>query len=664
MELEQTILRGSHVVPEQCSGARGLIVGTAGHVDHGKTALVRALTGVDTDRLKEEKARGITIDLGFAYMPVSDGATVGFVDVPGHERLVRTMVAGAAGIDLALLVVAADDGVMPQTREHLDILGLLGLSRAIVVITKCDRVDTARRATVADEIANALAGTALAAADMVFVSVVSGEGIAELRQMLAAATTEPHRRRSAGIFRLSIDRSFSLAGVGTVAAGLVLDGSVARGDEVNVVPGGMKARVRSLHAQNRTAERGRAGERCALALVGIAKESVPRGVWLCGGTNPAVTTRCDADVRLLAGAAKPLRQWAPVHFHCGASDVPARVVVISSEMLAPGAAGLAQIILDRPLPLRHGDLFVLRDQSAQSTIGGGRVIDPRAVPRKRRAPERLLRLAALRATDPVEALGALLAQEPGIEDLAAFVIARGMTTAEADGLRAHLDLTSLPAGKDEYVCTQAVWSAIGAAVVGLLAAAHAEHPDLPGLTGEQLRIRMSPILPKPLFAAVRDRLLAEMRITLLGHVLHLPGHVAKLGAEERRLADLMTPLIAKERFRPPRVRDLSRSLVVHETAVRRACKALVRVGDYLEIGHDRFFLRDALVEMAELARDLTQSSGSGYFAAADFRDRLDNGRKVAIEILEYFDHSGLTQRQGDLRRVVQDPATIFGAAPR
>lgn len=637
-----------------------MIVGTAGHVDHGKTALVRALTGVDTDRLKEEKARGITIDLGFAYLPGADGATIGFVDVPGHERLVRTMVAGAAGIDLALLVVAADDGIMPQTREHLDILCLLGLTRGLIVVTKCDRVDDARRLTVAREIAAAIAQTPLAGAETIFVSAHTGHGIDALRERLRDAAMRPGRHDRQGVFRLSIDRSFSLPGVGTIAAGLVLDGHVSVGDEVNVMPAGRKARVRSLHAQNQPADQGRPGDRCALALAGIAKEAVPRGAWLCGGETLTSTARLDTEVSLLASAAKPLGQWTPVHFHCGASESPARLVVLSAESLTAGTRGLAQIVLDSPLPLRNGDRFVLRNQSARHTIGGGRVLDPRASVRKRRAPERMNRLDALVLDNPADALRALLALEPQVEDLTAFATDHGLTSVQAEALRVDLSLTSIPAGASVFVWSETAWLRLREAVRVRLAAFHAEHPDLPGIPAEQLRLTLRPLLPKTIFIAVRGRLLADSEIALRGHTVHLPQHVAALGPEEERLAALMTPLIEKERYRPPRVRDMSQMLAFHETNVRGACKALVRVGDYMEIAHDRFFLRGALIEMAVIAQDLTQASATGYFAAAEFRDRLDNGRKVAIEILEYFDRNGLTNRQGDMRRVVKDPGAVFG----
>ncbi len=638
-----------------------MIVGTAGHVDHGKTALVRALTGVDTDRSKEEKARGITIDLGFAYMPGADGATIGFVDVPGHERLVRTMVAGAAGIDYALLVVAADDGVMPQTREHLEILGLLGLRRGLVVVTKSDRADTARRAEVAREVAATLTGSALAKAGVHYASSLTGEGVEALRRRLfEEAAAAPSAEAACTIFRLPVDRAFILDGVGTVVTGTALSGTVRVADEVTVLPSGIKARVRSLHAQNREAGSGMIGQRCALALsgAGVNREIVSRGAWISGAPAPRQTLRFDADAKLLAGAPRPLGQWAPVRLHCGASEVGARVVVLSADTLTPGGTALVQIVLDQPLPLCHNDLFVLRDQSAQRTIGGGSVIDPRAPARRRRGAERAARLAAARPADPADALLRLLALDPGFEDLSAFAEDRGLPAAGVDAIVARLSLQRLRAGPVTFLHTPARWAALRGAVIEQLAGFHLEHPEAPGLAGERLRTMLAPALPKALFAAARDRLLAEKDIALSGHWVRLPKHVAQLGAEDRRLAAMMAPMIAAERFRPPRVRDLSSTLDIQETRVRGACKALARAGELIEIAPDQFFLRGAVVEMAEIAKGL---SSSAQFTAADFRDKLDNGRKVAIQVLEFFDRQGLTWRSGDLRRVVKDPEAIFGA---
>src|ERR1043165_1429337 len=337
-----------------------MIIGTAGHIDHGKTALVRALTGVDTDRLKEEKARGISIDLGFAYLSAPDGTTLGFVDVPGHEKFVRNMLAGATGIDFVLLVIAADDGVMPQTKEHLAIVDLLGITRGIVALTKVDLASRERRTQVETEIQNPLLGTGLAETDILPVSVVSGEGIDLLKKSLFAAATGHAARAAEGRFRLSVDRSFTLAGAGTVVTGTVLSGTVNVGDRVTISPSGISARVRSIHAQNRAAERGESGQRCALNLAGdgISKDAIARGDVVLDPGLHLPTDRIDASLRARGREQKPVTQWMPVRVHHGAAELGARIVLLGDTPVAPGSEGCVQLVLERPIAATAQDRFL------------------------------------------------------------------------------------------------------------------------------------------------------------------------------------------------------------------------------------------------------------------------------------------------------------------
>ena len=374
-----------------------MIIGTAGHIDHGKTSLVGALTGVDTDRLKEEKARGISIDLGFAYRTLANGARIGFIDVPGHERFIHTMLAGAGGIDYALLVVAADDGVMPQTREHLAILDLLNVSRGIVALTKSDLVPDERLMAAEIEVEGILVGTVLERAEILAVSSTTGEGIAELEARLSAAALEAGRRSAAGRFRLAVDRSFTIQGAGTVVTGTVLSGEVGVGDTVTVSPRGLMARVRSIHAQNEKAQRSRAGDRCALNLAGegIGRDAIVRGDMVVDPTLHAPTARIDAELSVLASETKAIGQWVPVHLHHASCEAPARIVLLQDEPVAPDSRGFAQLVLDRPICAAVGDRFVVRDTSAGRTIGGGRFIDLRAPARRRRLPERRAQLEAM-----------------------------------------------------------------------------------------------------------------------------------------------------------------------------------------------------------------------------------------------------------------------------
>lgn len=397
-----------------------MIIGLAGHIDHGKTALVRALTGVAGDRLKEEKARGITIDLGFAFMPAAAGPPLGFIDVPGHERFVHTMVAGATGIDYTILTIAADDGVKPQTLEHLAILDLLGVDRGVVVLTKADLASHQRLLEVERAAQAMIGGTTLANARVLAVSAATGQGVDALRAHLEAARSVARNRSQGTRFRLAVDRVFTLSGVGVVATGTVHSGSAHVGDRVQISPSGLMARVRSLHAQNRAAETARAGDRCALNLVGpgVEKEAIRRGDVVLDPDLHAPTDRIDALMRLLPSEKRPIGQWYPVHLHHGASEVGARIVILKDGAIAPGDEAEVQLVLDRPMAAAAMDRYVVRDVSAQRTVGGGVFLDLRPSARKRRTPERQAQRAALAIRDPFASFAALLAAPPSPSTLA------------------------------------------------------------------------------------------------------------------------------------------------------------------------------------------------------------------------------------------------------
>ena len=639
-----------------------MIIGTAGHIDHGKTALVRALTGVDTDRLKEEKARGISIELGFAYLPSPDGGVLGFVDVPGHERFVHTMLAGAAGIDFVLLVVAADDGVMPQTREHMAIVDMLGVGRGIVALTKSDLVPHERRAEVAADIASLLAPTRLAGAEVVPVSVVSGEGIDVLRERLFDAARSVAARSAEGLFRLAVDRSFTLQGTGTVVTGTVLSGRVAAGDRVIVSPTGLEARVRSIHAQNRPAEIGRAGQRCAfnLAGAGIAKDAISRGDVVLDPALHCPTDRIDVALRLLPSETRPLRQWMPARLHHAAMEAGAHVVLLGDEPVAPGADAFVQLVLDKPIAATAGDRFVLRDTTAQRTIGGGTLLDLRAPARKRRTPERLAQLRACALRDPTAALSALLGCSPHHIDLSAFARDRALSADEIGKIAEGMALVTIPVGGAVVALSPIFWERFTQTLLAALQAFHRDNPDLPGMAFERLRLQLEPRLAAPVFLALLQRLAREARIALDGAWIRLAGHEARLAPRDEAVWSRIAPLLSgAERFRPPRVRDIANALVLRETEVRRLLKLLGRMGKVDEIAHDHFFLRDTVAEMTEIAVDLSEAGSGGQFTAAQFRDRADNGRKVAIQVLEFFDRHGVTVRRGDLRRINTHRLDLF-----
>src|SRR3989442_6503899 len=473
---------------------RSMLLGTGGHTGHGKTALNKAVTGMDADRLPEEKARGITIDLGYAFYPLPQGAVLGFIDVPGHERFVHNMLAGATGIDFVLLVVAADDGVMPQTREHLEIIDLLGVKGGAVALTKIDRVESARVASARAEMEALLRGTALAGSPVFALSSITGDGVPALRAHLEAMAASPPPAGAAdGCFRLAVDRCFTLSGSGTVVTGTVFSGSVGVGDHLLVSPPGWEVRVRSIHAQNRAAERGAAGQRCALSLVGVEKKDIARGDWVLEPAVHGPTARFDASLTLPPSAARALRHWTPVHVQLGAAGAMSRVSLLQATGIEPGGSGHAQIVLDRPIGALRGDRFILRDQSAQQTLAGGVVLDPFAPARKARTPARLAVLAALERPTMVDALQQLLNVDPAGVDLSWFARSFNLRAKAAETLYREIPMVVVNvAGAGRFGFAPPRWETTQQAVLAALAAEHARVPEALGLERRRLRLLDTP----------------------------------------------------------------------------------------------------------------------------------------------------------------------------
>lgn len=638
-----------------------MIVGTAGHIDHGKTTLVRALTGVDADRLPEEKARGITIDLGFAYRPLGLADVLGFVDVPGHERFIHNMLAGAAGIDLVLLVVAADDGVRRQTVEHVQILDLLGLTRGLAVITKADLVAPARLAEVEAEIAALLAPTGLAGLEVHAVSAATGQGIAALERRLLGLAAGTAARPPAGDFRLQVDRCFTIAGAGTVVTGTVLSGRVAVGDDLRLSPSGIAARVRGLHVQNRPAAQGGAGQRCAVNLAGpdVARDRIRRGDTLLAARLDRATDRLDIRLRLLASELRALRHWTPVHVHLGTSDLTGRVALLQDQPLEPGAAGLAQLVLDSTLSALHGDRVVLRDQTARRTIGGGMVLDPFPPSRGRRRPERLAVLEALTRPTAEAALECLLATPPHYVALDPFALSWNLP---ADDLAVLAEIVCYQdlGGHAVAPARAAEWTEL---MTGVLARHHEAAPEQPGLERRRLRLGLPVRLPEALFAGLVAAAVAAGTIRLDGPWVCLKDHKVALSPADQKLHARIEPLLTADRYDPPRVRDIAGRLALREEDVRRLLRRLARMGRLVEVAPDHFYPRAVVAEMAGMVGAIAAGAPGGQITAAQFRDRIGTGRKLAILILEFFDRMGVTLRQGDLRRPRPEKRDLFGAGP-
>ncbi|RQS74531.1 selenocysteine-specific translation elongation factor [Burkholderia sp. Bp8963] len=639
-----------------------MIVGTAGHIDHGKTTLVRALTGVDTDRLKEEKARGISIELGYAYAPLDNGDVLGLIDVPGHEKLIHTMAAGACGIDFALLVIAADDGVMPQTREHLAILQLLGVMHGAVALTKCDRVDAARRAQVRDEIAAWLRDSTLAGAPIfdTCATLADDAGVAALKRHLFDVAIASRARRDDGLFRLAVDRVFTLAGQGTVVTGTAFAGQVKTGDTLAIVRTGDAARVRSIHAQNRAVDVGHAGERCALNLAGVDKADIARGDTIADTRLAVTSPRLDVELTLLVDAGLTLTHWAPLHVHLGTLHRVAHVALLDGDSLAAGQRMRVQLVFDEPVFALPGDRYIVRNPQATRTVGGGRVLDPFGPARKRRTPARRAWLDALAAWLDERRLDALLAEAPlGI--LRATLT--HLTGFAPDALTLPDDALAIgqhgSASNDGWVIARTHWRALQEKAIETLCAYHERMPDEQGLDAARLRRMAAPLVGDVLWRALVDALIEGGDIARSGPWLHLPSHVVRLDAREEALAQTLLPLVRAGRFDPPWVRDLAGTTGAAEDAVRALLRKLARRGDVHQVVRDLFYHADVMRELALLVAQLAHARAGGVDAAA-FRDATGLGRKRAIQILEYFDRVGYTRFHRDLHYLRRDSGWLDG----
>ncbi len=651
-----------------------MIVATAGHVDHGKTALVGALTGVDTDRLPEEKKRGLTIDLGFAYHPLDADHVLGFVDVPGHERFVRNMLAGVGSIDLALVVVAADDGVMPQTREHTAILDLLGVSECIAVVSKVDKVDAARAEEVSGEIDALLAATGMRGAEIHRVSAISGAGVEALARTLRERALGLAARAADGRFRLCVDRAFMLKGAGLVVTGTVHSGVAATGERLVVTPGGLEARIRGIHAQDRPADRARAGQRCALNLAGrdIGAGAIVRGDWIVDRTLHAPTDRIDMRLQVLPDEPRAVRHWTPVHAHLAAAHSTARIAVLGAGSIAPGEGGQVQIVLDRPLHALAGDRIVIRDQSATRTMGGGAVIDPFSPKRGRARPDRLAWLDAVEmrgpersgpeapAEGPAGSVGRALASTAAGVDTGWIRRAFGLTDPEVHRILDAAGAIRAPDTGTERCFSPTHWASLQAEILAFLEVFHRERPRLHGANTNDIRLgitrRVDPSVVEHALASLRQRGAIARR----GVTVRLPEHRVTLGANDERLWSRVARALDPAKGSPPSLRQAAEQLKIDEAALGALLKRATNAGLVAPVTRTRFVPLGAVSALAAQAESLADAQSEGRFTAAEYKNHAGIGRNFAIELLEFFDRSGFTERLGDLRRVRRPAAEVFG----
>ncbi|MGD9906146.1 MAG: selenocysteine-specific translation elongation factor [Vicinamibacterales bacterium] len=639
---------------------RTVVVGTAGHIDHGKSSLVRALTGTDPDRLKEEKARGITIELGFAHADVAPGVTISFVDVPGHERFVRTMLAGAGGVDAVVLVVAADEGVMPQTREHFDICRLLQVRRGVVALTKADAVDDETLALATLDVRDLVAGSFLDGAPIVPVSAVSGAGLEALRQALAALGDTVERRDALGSTRLPVDRVFTMRGFGTVVTGTLVGGTLRVEDVVAVMPGPGTATVRGLHVHGRPRRDAVAGERVAVNLAGVEVDDVPRGAVLATPRSLAPTRRVDARVSLLAAAA-PLAHGARVRLHHGTAEVLARVSIAGSAAAIPsGASADVRLRLERPAVVTRRDRFILRSYSPAVTIGGGVVLDPDPPRLGLRAARALTRLEALHLGDDVpadlRAAAARMLEDAGLAggSVGSLVPRLGAPAAAVRSALAALADAGRLVVADDWAASRAALDAAGTAMLAAVAAFHRAQPLAAGVPREEARARWFATAAPALVERVFTELAAGGRI-VVRDVIALAGHRLELSREEHEVLALL-----EDRFRAAGLTPPDAAPAALGVALGRPAAVVDRMLQ-LAFKQRRLVRLDTLVfhpeALAGLKSDLAARRGAAAGATVTvdvktFKETYGISRKFAIPLLEYLDRERVTRRAGDVRIVL------------
>jgi selenocysteine-specific elongation factor len=631
---------------------KSIIVGTAGHIDHGKTALVKALTGIDADRLQEEKRRGITIDLGFAHMdlPAANGEMLhlGFVDVPGHERFVRNMLAGVGGIDLVLLVIAADESIKPQTREHFDILQLLGVKRGITVLTKSDAVDPEMLDVVRLEVEEFLRGTFLEPPNspIVAVSSLTGAGLEDLKSAILAASRHTQPRDSAALARLPIDRVFTMKGFGTVVTGTLISGTIQREDELEVFPTGQRVRVRGIQVHGRVADHAVAGQRTALNLAGASTEDLSRGMTLAPAATFSTTRRADVRLKLLSSAPRPLKNRARVHFHSNTMETVAEITLHGIKQVAPGSEAFARLKLPEPALLLPGDRFIIRQFSPVITIGGGVVLDAATIPRMRE-PE--IFLHTLTVGDRPSVLEARI-QRRGREGIsfARLIAETGWTKQSIETeLAAEIKKAQVLRVGDLLVHAPAI-TALHELITSAVTAFHKKNSLTGGIAKEELReqVKASP----EIFAAALNMLTQSRKIEIAGELVRLPGQGVVLKDDEAESKKKIEDAFSSAGLKVPALYEVIASLKIDKARAQKIVTLLLRDKILTKISDELVFHRTALEELRRLIA--AQKAKSPKMDVAKFKELTGVSRKYAIPLLEYLDREHVTRRVGDMREIL------------
>lgn len=628
-----------------------LILGTAGHIDHGKTSLVKALTGTDTDRLKEEKARGITIELGFAHLELPGGIEFGVVDVPGHEKFVRAMVAGVAGMDLVMLVIAADEGIMPQTREHLDILRLLGVHTGLVALTKSDMVDSDWLPLVQEEVREFVTGTFLEHAPIIPVSSKTGAGLPALKEALLQLAEGAAEKKRDGAFRLPVDRVFTVAGFGTVVTGTLLAGEIALGDELELLPRGSGGRVRGIQAHGAKTEKGQAGQRLAVNLQGVDLDQVQRGDVVVPAGVFRTTRRVDVRLDYLAAAPRDLKHRAVVRFHTGTSEVTAQVILLDRDLLQPGDTAYVQLRLAEPLLLVSGDPYLIRASSPAATIGGGVVLDPFPPARRRRSDDALSLLASLDAAEHQKTCSLIVFQSllSGVafeEIVLRSGIPRKQAEAALQGLLASGAIVQMTREPRIFVSKEAA-AGLKQGLIDELHGFMAANPLKDGIGKEELKTRLPKRSDQRFFAPLLAELEKEGAVTAERELVRPAGVKQQAVRQAPALASKLGNRLAAAGSEPPTIKELADAVRCNEKEVRDHLALLVRDGSVIRVSAEIYYDRAALDGIRQKLVDFVQQKGA--IMPAEFRDLTGLSRKFMIPLLEFFDAEKLTIRVGDKR---------------
>jgi len=628
-----------------------LILGTAGHIDHGKTSLVKALTGIDTDRLKEEKARGITIELGFAHLELPNGIRLGIVDVPGHERFVRTMVAGVGGMDLVMLVIAADEGIMPQTREHLDILRLLGVKCGLVALTKSDLVDPEWLELVTEEVREFTAGSFLEGAPICAISSRTGQGLDELKQELARLAGVVAEKRREGQFRLPVDRVFTMAGFGTVVTGTLLSGEINTGDELELLPTGREGRVRGIQAHGAKVEKGLAGQRLAVNLQGIDLDQVRRGDVVVPRGAFRATRTVDARLDYLASAPRELKHRATLRLHSATYEVPAQVILMDRDTLKPGESAYVQLRLREPALLLSGDSYLLRVSSPACTVGGGVVLDPFPPRRRRRSAEAVRLLESLDTAEHQATISLIIGQGllSGIsfdEIILRSGIPRKVVETTLAGLLASGEVLQMTREPRIFLAREA-FENLKKGMLEELAAYLATNPLKEGMGKEELKTRLPKRSDQRFFTPLLSALEREGAVVPDREIVKPAGRLEKKVGASDGLGEKINGFLLEKGIEPPTVKEIMERLRCDEKAVRDNLALLTRNNSVVRISSDLFYATPALDGLRE--KLLARLKEKGEITPPEYRDLTGLSRKFLIPLLEYFDSEKLTIRVGDKR---------------